>query len=145
RKVSDLLADTLDWPVNPETARNWVRKISHAGGPALVLAIDRLDPEDRDDVRMIEDLTSSAFGPALRVVVGLDEDATRCVLNSADDRRELPLGRRAEVSEVEALVAPEYIVAVEELAEYNMRIFDGRQHSADLRRLWLLQAMATRL
>lgn len=145
RKVSDLLADTLDWPVNPETARSWVRQISHAGGPALVLAIDRLDPEDRDDVRMIEDLTSSAFGPALRVVVGLDEDATRRVLRSADGRRESPIGRRAAVVEVEDLAEPEYIVALEALAELDMGILDGGQHSSDLRRLWLLQAMATRL
>ena len=145
RKVSDLLADTLDWPVNPETARNWVRQISHAGGPALVLAIDRLDPEDRDDVRMIEDLTSSAFGPAVRVVVGLDEDATRRVLRSADGRRESPIGRRAEVVEVEDLAEPEYIVALEALADLDMGIMDGGQHSSDLRRLWLLQAMATRL
>ncbi|WP_181180875.1 type I restriction endonuclease [Paracoccus sp. FO-3] len=145
RKVSDLLADTLDWPVNLETARNWVRQISRAGGPALVLAIDRLDPEDRDDVRMIEDLTSSAFGPALRVVVGLDEDATRRVLRSADGRRESAIGRRATVIEVGDLTEPEYIDALKALAEMDMGIMDGGQHSSDLRRLWLLQAMATRL
>lgn len=145
RKVADLLADTLDWPVDPETARKWVRQISRAGGPALVLAIDRLDPEDRDDVRMIEDLTSSAFGPSLRVVVGLDEEATRRVRFSTDGRRESPIGRRAAIVEVEDLSELEYFAALEALAELNMGIMDGGQHSSDLRRLWLLQAMATRL
>lgn len=145
RKIADLLADTLEWPVNPEMARNWVRQISRAGGPALVLAIDRLDPEDRDDVRMIEDLTSNTFGPAVRLVVGLDEDAARRVLKSADGRRESAIGRRAEIVEVEDLAEPEYFKALEALAELGMGIMDGGQHSPDLRRAWLLQAMATRL
>lgn len=145
RKIADLLADTLDWPIDPETARNWVRKVSRAGGPALVLAIDRLDPEDRDDVRMIEDLTSNTFGPALRVVVGLDEDATRRVLTGADGRSESPIGRRAAIVEVADLAEPEYFQALEALAELDMGIMDGGQHSPDLRRPWLLQAMATRL
>ena len=145
RKISDLLTDTLDWPVDPEAARAWVRQLSRAGGPALVLAIDRLDPEDRDDVRMIEDLTSNTFGPALRVVVGLDTDATRRALTSADGRRESPIGRRAAIVEVEDLAEPEYFVALKALAELNMGIMDGGQHSPDLRRPWLLQAMATRL
>nr|WP_272884926.1 type I restriction endonuclease [Candidatus Rhodoblastus alkanivorans] len=145
RQIADLLADTLDWPVDPETARNWVRQVSRAGGPILVLAIDRLDPEDRDDVRTIEDLTSNTFGPALRVVVGLDEDATRRVLTSADGRRESPIGRRATIVEVADLAEPEYVKALEALAELHMGIMDGGQHSPDLRRPWLLQAMATRL
>lgn len=145
RKVADLLAETLDWTIPPETARKWMRQISHAGGPALILAIDRLDPDDRDDVRMIEDLTSSEFGPALRVVVGMDEDATRRVLTSAGGRRESPIGRRAAIVEVEDLSEPEYFVALEALAELNMGIMDGGQHSSDLRRLWFIQAMATRL
>lgn len=122
RKISDLLADTLDWPVDPEAARAWVRQLSRAGGPALVLAIDRLDPEDHDDVRMIEDLTSNTFGPALRVVVGLDTDATRRALTSADGRRESPIGRRAAIVEVEDLAEPEYFIALKALAELNMGI-----------------------
>lgn len=145
RNIADLLADTLDWPVDPEKARNWVRQVSRAAGPILVLAIDRLDPEDRDDVRMIEDLTSNTFGPALRVVVGLDEDAARRVLKSADGRRESPIGRRAAIVEVADLAEPEYFVALEALSELDMGIMEGGQHSADLRRPWLLQAMATRL
>ncbi len=145
RKVADLMADTLDWHVDQEMARKWVRQISHANGPALVLAIDRLDPEDRDDVRMIEDLTSNTFGPALRVVVGLDEDATRRVLTSANGRRESPIGRRATVVKVQDLNEDEYFEALNNLAALGMGIMDGGQYSADLRRLWLLQAMATRL
>jgi hypothetical protein len=145
RKVADLLADTLNWPVDPEAARTWVRQVSRAGGPLLLLAIDRLDPEDRDDVRMVEDLTSGAFGPALRVIIGLDEDATRRALQSADGRRESPIGRRAEVVEVTDLAEPEFRWALDALAALDMGIMEGGQHSPDLRKPWLLQAMATRL
>jgi hypothetical protein len=145
RKIADLLADTLDWSIDPEAARTWVRRLSRSSGPLLVLAIDRLNPEDRDDVRMIEDLTSNAFGPGLRIVVGLDEDATRRVLQSSDGRRESPIGRRAEVVEVTDLADPEFRWAVEALSALDMGIMEGGRHSPDLRQPWLLQAMATRL
>jgi len=145
RKIADLLSDALDWPVDPEAARNWVRQISRAGGPALVLAIDRLDPEDRDDVRMIEDLMSSRFGDGLRIVAGLDEDATRRAMTSSDGRRESVIGRYAAIVEVDDLTDAEYVAAQNALAELNMAIMDGGEHSPDLRRPWLLQAMATRV
>ena len=145
RKIADLLADALDWPVDPEAARNWVRQISRAGGPALVLAIDRLDPEDRDDVRMIEDLMSSRFGDGLRIVAGLDEDATRRAMTSSDGRKESVIGRYAAIVEVDDLADAEYVAAQNALAKLNMAIMDGGEHSPDLRRPWLLQAMATRV
>lgn len=145
RKIADLLSDALDWPVDPEAARNWVRQISRAGGPALVLAIDRLDPEDRDDVRMIEDLMSSRFGDGLRIVAGLDEDATRRAMTSSDGRRESVIGRYAAIVEVDDLTDAEYVAAQNALAGLNMAIMDGGEHSPDLRRPWLLQAMATRV
>nr|WP_281422410.1 type I restriction endonuclease [Rhizobium leguminosarum] len=145
RKIADLLSDALDWPLDPEAARNWVRQISRAGGPALVLAIDRLDPEDRDDVRMIEDLMSSRFGNGLRIAAGLDEDATRRAMTSSDGRRESVIGRHAAIVEVDDLTDAEYVAAQNALAELNMAIMDGGGHSPDLRRPWLLQAMATRV
>jgi len=145
RKIADLLSDTLDWPVDPEAARNWVRQISKAGGPALVLAIDRLDPEDRDDVRMIEDLISRGFGEGLRIVAGLDEDAARRAMTSSDGRRESVIGRHAAIVEVDNLSNAEYVVALETLAALNIGIMDGGEHSPDLRRPWLLQAMVTRI
>ncbi|MUZ75293.1 hypothetical protein GOZ90_21630 [Agrobacterium vitis] len=145
RKIADLLSDTLDWPVDPEAARNWVRQISRRDGPALILAIDRLDPEDRDDVRVIEDLMSSRFGDRLRLVAGLDEDATRRVMSSSDGRRESVIGRHAAIVQVDDLDDREYETALNTLAELGMGIMDGGEHSPDLRRAWLLQAMATRV
>lgn len=145
RRIADLLSDTLDWPVEPEAARNWVRQISRGDGPALILAIDRLDPEDRDDVRVIEDLMSSRFGDRLRFVAGLDEDATRRVMSSSDGRRESVIGRHAAIVQVDDLDDREYELALNTLAELGMGIMDGGEHSPDLRRAWLLQAMATRV
>ncbi len=145
RKIADLLSDALDWPVDPGAARNWVRQISRAGGPALVLAIDRLDPEDRDDVRMIEDLMSSRFGNGLRIVAGLDEDATRRAMTNSGGRGESVIGRHAAIVEVDDMTDAEYVAAQNALAELNMAIMDGGEHSPDLRRLWLLQTMATRV
>ncbi|GBQ79831.1 hypothetical protein AA14337_1551 [Acetobacter malorum DSM 14337] len=143
--IADLLADALDWPVNPEAARNWVSSISQSNSPLLVLAIDKLDPENGEDVRMIEDLTSSTFGAGLRVIVGLDEGVMGQVLRSPDGRRESPIGRRAEVVEVSDFAELEFRWAVKTLAVLSMGIMHGGQHSPDLRRPWLLQAMAARL
>lgn len=145
RKIADLLSDTLDWPADPEAARNWVRQISRGDGPALILAIDRLDPEDRDDVRVIEDLMSSRFGDRLRLVAALDEDATRRLMSSSDGRRESIIGRHAAIVQVDDLDDHEYGMALNTLAELGMGIMDGGEHSPDLRRAWLLQAMATRV
>lgn len=145
RRLADLLSDALEWPIDPEQARAWVRRLSRAEGPMLILAIDRLDPEDRDDVRMIEDLTSNSFGPALKIVVGLDEDASRRVLLSSDGRSESAIGRRAALVEVHDLNDPEFKWALDALLGIKMGVMEGGQYSPDLRQPWLLQAFATRL
>lgn len=145
RRLADLLSDTLDWPIDPEQARAWVRQVSRAEGPMLILAIDRLDPEDREDVHMIEDLISSSFGPALKVVVGLDDDATRRVLLSADGRGESAIGRQAAVVDVDDLSDPEFLWALDALLKLDLGVMEGGQYSHDLRKPWLLQAFATRL
>ena len=75
--VADLLASALSWPVTAEEARNWLTKLSHADGPALVLAVDGLGP-DHDVAR--RELVAGA--PARELA---DELLTCCPLMRTDE------------------------------------------------------------
>lgn len=146
RRVADILARTLDWPITPEEARDWLRRVSQTdGGPRLVLAIDNVDPDDEATVRELEDFTSAAFGEKLKVVAALDAGAESRLLVEPRSRGETPLGRRATMVRFGALSNAEFRRATTELRRHDLGIMEGGQFSADLRQPWLLQALASRL
>jgi hypothetical protein len=142
--IADLLRSALSWPVTREEARDWLVRLSNAGGPALVLALDGLGFE-RDDVRHdIEDLTSNAFGPSVRVVTTLDDVvAARLVLNSTG-RQASAIGRRADRVRMGLLDNDEFAKAVEVLSANRMVMLQGAQSSEELRVPWVLRAAGAR-
>ncbi len=145
RRVADILTRALDWPVTPEEAREWLRRLSHAEGPRLVLAIDDVNPDDDASVVELEDLTSTVFGPRLAVVVTVDEGAKTRLLQGSKGYGQSPLGRDAKTVEVGALSTQEYHQARSKLFDLKMGIMEGGEFSSELRRPWFLQAQVSRL
>ena len=133
----------LNWPVTPREARTWLHTLSHrAGGengPALVLVIDGMRPDQRRLQSDLEDLTSSAFGLGVRVVLAVDDSVAE--LLTVGNRKPTKIGRRATHVEVEALDDEEFDDAVAVMERLRFRLMHGARRSVELRVPWILRAI----
>jgi hypothetical protein len=146
RRIADILARALNWPITPEEARDWVRRLSLSEGPPLLIAIDGIDPDDAATVLELEDLTSATFGPRLTILAALDDHGATRLLQGSNGYGESPLGRRTgSPVTVGPLSRQEFSRAAAYVQTQGIGIMDGGQYSADLRQPWLLQALAMRL
>ena len=73
QSVANLSAPTPSWPVTADEARHWRRQVCRASGLAPWLAVDGVGPNHEAIRRELEDLSSGAFGPQLRLVATADE------------------------------------------------------------------------
>jgi len=71
--LASVLSDALEWPITADEARYWVRNLSRADGPALVLAIDNMGADCHDLRKDIEAVTSNQFGQGLLVLLAVDD------------------------------------------------------------------------
>jgi hypothetical protein len=95
--VADLLASALSWPVTVEEAREWLKKLSRADGPAFVLAVDGIGPDHDAARRELEDLSSSAFGSQLRLVATADDGVAAKLMKHPNGRQKSVIARRVDV------------------------------------------------
>jgi hypothetical protein len=140
--VADLLTSALSWPVTAEEARHWLAKLSYADGPALVLAVDGLSPDHDAARRELEDLSSSTFGPQLRLVVTVDEGAVAKLKTHSSGRQASAIARRINVEiGVGFLDDDEFNKAAEALWDKRMGFQHGAASAAELRVPWVLRAL----
>lgn len=139
--IADALESHLNWPVTVEEARYWLKQVSVANGPDLILAIDGLNSDDRVVRREIEDLSSTKFGKHLKLVVALDTTvASRIVITKG--RSKSPIGRRAVRVEVEPLDNNEFLHAVQTLLDNRLALMQGAFYTPDYRHPWVLRSVA---
>jgi hypothetical protein len=141
RKIADTLSAALSWPINSEDARTWVMRLSKAGGPALVLALDGICPEFDDLRRDVEDLSSEAFGPSMRIVLTLDDAIAERLLSNTTGRQASAIGRRATGVWLGLLDDEEFEVACRVLWNHRMSIMNGGRLGMELRVPWVLRSM----
>ncbi|PZR12973.1 MAG: hypothetical protein DI532_12470 [Azospirillum brasilense] len=139
RSLADLLVGALDWPVTPDEAREWLRRMSLSEGPVLVLAIDNLGSDAEGARRDLEVITSHAWGDRVRVVLALDEGVTDSLLVERSGRAASTLGRRADVVGLGPLDGEEFAAAAAELLDHGMHVVHGGHHSRELRFPWFLR------
>ncbi|MGD0105922.1 MAG: type I restriction enzyme HsdR N-terminal domain-containing protein [Rhodopila sp.] len=138
--LANVFRSAISWPVTREEAREWALRLSKAGGPALVLAIDGLGAERDDPHRDIEDLTSVAFGEGIQVVAALDDViAERVTLNSTG-RNASAIGRRADRVKLGLLDNDEFAQARAVLWENGLAVIAGAESAEELRVPWVLRA-----
>jgi len=145
QQLADALAQALNWPVNKDECRNWLLRLSNSGGPALVLAVDGVGLS-RDDFRKdVEDLSSQAFGPSVRLVLALDDTvADRLVVNSTG-RKASAIGRRAVRVPLVRLDDSEFTAATRVLWDHRAGVMHGGQVSHELRLPWVLRAVMSEI
>jgi hypothetical protein len=133
----------LDWPMTPREVRTWLVTLSHrtggGKGPTLILAIDGMNP-DQDKVRRdIEDLSTSAFGPGVGVVVAVDDSVAEIL--ASGKRAPTKIGRRAKRVAIKELDDAEFNAALVLLARLRLGVMHGGRWSAELRVPWILRAI----
>ncbi|MCZ2498909.1 hypothetical protein GN316_19270 [Xylophilus sp. Kf1] len=139
--LADAIARALDWPVSPEEARAWLRRVAAQDGVRMVVAVDGLQADDTTSLREIEDLSSSAFGPSLSVVLAGDDTVTERLLKSPSQRSPSPLGRRSTLVPVDRLSDREFNAARALLAQGRILLMPGAEMAFEYREPWVLGAM----
>lgn len=62
QSIANILSSALEWEVNPNNVRQWLRRLSRFGrGPTLILAIDGLEPGNAM-ASDLEELADAGFG-----------------------------------------------------------------------------------
>lgn len=140
--VADAVSRSLSWPVSPQEARDWLIRVSHHDGVRLVLAFDGLHAADTASVREIEDLSSSAFGPSLAVVVAMDDAVAQSALRTPNQRSLSPLGRRCKLVRVEHLRDSEFKLAQTLLGKRRLYLMNGADMAPEYREPWVLRAIS---
>jgi hypothetical protein len=140
--VADLLSASLDWPLTRDEGRHWLQTRARAQGAVLVLVLDHVGRGDGDLRRDIEALTSNAFGPGVRVVLGVDDGMAVGLLRKGVGRGSSALAPRAKRVGVGPLDEEEFARARARLADQRIGFMPGAQYSAELRHPWVLAAMA---
>lgn len=136
--IANLFSDALEWDVTPNSIRQWLRRLSRFGsGPALVLAIDGLEPGGAMALDL-EELADTRFGPGIRVVATAD-DAARFT-DTRNDRNDTAIGDRAFKIHVRPLTAAEFEAATAVLADLNIAFVRGASLADDYRAPWVLRS-----
>jgi hypothetical protein len=145
QQVADTLAQELDWPINKEEARTWLKNLSQAEGPRLVVAIDGIGLDLATSRDEIVDLTSQTFGARLSVVVELDDACAEVAVLNSTGRKASAIGRRAARVQVVPLDDAEFSSACEALRDQRLAMSNGAHSSPEFRLPWVLRAIGSHL
>ena len=145
KQLAGCLSQALSWPVSESEVRSWLLNLSNADGPALVLAVDGVGLGLDELINDINDLSSSAFGSSLQIVVAVDDTvADRLALNSTG-RSWSAIGRRGNRVTVGPLKDDEFIKATCVLWKHRAEIMNGGEFSPELRLPWVLRAVMSEI
>jgi hypothetical protein len=139
--LADVISRALDWGVTREEARRWLGQVSQSSEYRLVLAIDGLDPADVETRREIEDLSSASFGPALTIILAVDDTTADRIVKVRNGLTESAIGRRALRVDVRELDGGEFALAQHFFSLHRVSFMHGAQAAAEYRRPWVLRAV----
>lgn len=140
--VADLLASALSWPVTADEARHWLRQVSRASGPALVLAVDGVGPDHTAIRRELEDLSSGAFGQNIQLIVTADDAVAKRLMEHPNGRQASAIGRRVDGRIAFGLLdEDEFEQAANTLWDLRMGLQHGAASALELRVPWMLRAL----
>jgi hypothetical protein len=143
QNLADIISQALNWPLTRDEVRTWLLHLSKTSGPNLVLAIDGLGLNQGAFKRDVEDICSRAFGPAVQLILSLDETvADRLVINSTG-RKKSVIGRMALRVPVGPLDDQEFTSACQALWDHRVSFMKGGESSAEFRVPWILRAVVS--
>ena len=143
QKIADALTDLLGWPVSEGEARQWLRRISRDPRHVVVVAIDGMDLEDAATHRDVIDLSSSTYGPNLRLVISGCDALFDNLTKTGAGRSKTRLGRFGVRTALGPISDHEFSGLLEELARRSVMLMPGARMTPEYRTPWIL-AMAVR-
>ncbi|MBZ5608800.1 MAG: type I restriction enzyme HsdR N-terminal domain-containing protein [Acidobacteriia bacterium] len=144
QRLANMLSPTLAWSVSADEVRAWLRQLSIGDGPALVLAIDGVGPNNEEVRKDIEELCSTAYGKNLRMVIAMDDTVVPTFTLNSTQRKYTPLGRAAKEAAVEVMPLDdhEFGGAMQALWDHRIGFVHGVQAAAEMRSPWVLRTSA---
>lgn len=139
--LSNQLSSFLDWNVSADDAREWIRRVSNGDNADLIIALDGIDPAHNKIISELNELVSSRFGSALRLIITLDDSALEAVTKKPTGREYTPFGRMMHLIPVGPLNDEEFKQAQLVLAENRILITPGGESVIELREPWILRAL----
>lgn len=139
QSLANLFAAELEWNLNANDVRQWLRRMSiENGGPALVLAIDDIEPGTLMATDL-EELSSLRLGNKLNVIL-TTVNAERLV-KAPNGRTKTAMGKRANIIKIGPLTLNEFKSAQEELSDLKICFQQGAEYSEDYRAPWVLRTI----
>lgn len=139
--MANVLSSELAWTVSSDEAREWLRRVSHATTATLVVALDGVDPSMSQVLADLNELASSRFGPALRVVVTTDDSALEAIVKKSTGRERSAFGKIVEEIALHPLDDTEFKHARATLLEHRIDMSRGGESVQSLREPWILRAL----
>ncbi len=142
RSVAYVIGDALKWDLDKEGANRWLRRLSRSTGPHLLFLVEGFDPNNSDRIDELRELTSRAFGDALRFVIVADPAGSDRLRFKPNAREKTKLGDEAAHFKLRPLSNSEFKRAEMALKARGQGFVQGAQHAIELRSPWLLGAYA---
>jgi hypothetical protein len=137
--LANLFAAELEWNLSANDARQWLRRMSSGlAGPALVVAIDGVDPGTTMSADL-EELASLHLGDKLRVI--LTTDRPEGLVKTPNGRMKTGLGTHVTEIELGPLGLHEFKAAQRALADARIVFLDGAEYAEDYRAPWVLRTI----
>jgi hypothetical protein len=139
QSLANLFAAELEWNLTVDDVRQWLRRMSSgAVGPALVIAVDSVNP----GTAMAADLQELAsLRPGAKIRVILTTDQPEGLAKASNGRTETALGAHATRIELGPLGLQEFKVAQTVLRRAKIFFSDGAEYSEDYRAPWVLRTI----
>jgi len=144
RGIADAIGDALQWDMDPEAARRWLRKLGASSDHRLLVLVDGLDPNRSDRVDELRDLTSRV-GDGVSLIIAVDRAGATKLRYQANLRELTRIGEVAAHLKIPQLSDDEFGHALQILKQRGQGAVPGAQHSVELRSTWLLGAYARAL
>jgi hypothetical protein len=137
--LANLFAAELEWNLTANDARQWLRRMSSgSAGPALVVAIDGVDPSTAMAADL-EELASLHPGDKLRIILTTDRPEGR--VKAPNGRTKTGLGAHATQIELGPLGLHEFKAAQRALEGAKIIFLDGAEYAEDYRAPWVLRTI----
>ena len=139
QSLANLFAAELEWNLTANDARQWLRRMSSGpAGPALLLAIDDVEP-GTPMAADLEELASLRPGKKLSVI--LTTDRAERLAKGPSGRSQTAMGAHAEVVEIGPLGLREFQQAQQTLANHKIHFQQGAEYAEDYRAPWVLRTI----
>lgn len=139
--ISNHLSSELSWTLSSSEARDWSRRVSHTTGATLWLALDGVDPTMSRVLADLNELSSSRYGPGLRIIVTADDSALDGIMKKPTGREKSAFGKIVKEIPLHPLDDIEFNQAQATLIDHRIEVTRGGELVQSLREPWTLRAL----